>query len=183
MNAAITALLDRFQSEEGLTRTTIKALDALREIARKRRAGLPWSDWARLAKLGGATADDLYFEPLRKAASVFPRHPRLLEDVGQYIDLIFACAGEAYLAYEEHKRQWGQVDFVDQERIALRLFNDPELAASLVERIERFMSMNSRTPARCNWRCSWPCRRSRHRAPGSATPSRRSMAFAAPTRS
>ena len=135
LNAAITALLDRFQSEDGLTRTTINALEALREIARKKRAGYRWSDWARLAKLGGARADDLYFEPLRKAASAFPRHPRLLEDVGQYIDLIFACAGEAYLAYEEHKRQWGQVDFVDQERIALRLFNDPELAASLVERI------------------------------------------------
>ena len=39
-------------------------------------------------------------------------------------------------AYDEHKRKWGLIDFVDQERLALRLFTETDLAASLCERIE-----------------------------------------------
>ena len=39
-------------------------------------------------------------------------------------------------AYDLHKRKWGLVDFVDQERLALSLFTNPDLTPSLRERIQ-----------------------------------------------
>ena len=137
LDAAIAELNERYPSNEGLTVGTAKSLDALRETARGRAADLPWSRWARLAKLKGTKADDAQFAPLREAASAFARHPRLGDDVEAYINQIFACAGEAMRAYDEHKRKWGFLDFVDQERLALRLFGDPALRDALSERIER----------------------------------------------
>ena len=137
LGGAVAALLARYPNNEALSKGTVKALDRLREIARApKTADVSWADWARLAKLGGTAADDPYFEPLRKAASAFPRHPRLIENVDRYIRTVFACAAEAIDAYQQHKGKWGLVDFVDQERLALSLFKRPDLAPSLSERIE-----------------------------------------------
>ncbi len=137
LGAALGALLARYPNNEGLTAGTSRALDNLREIARApKTADISWPDWARLAKLKGTAADDPHFEPLRKAASAFARHPRLVENVERYIKTIFACAAESLEAYDDHKRKWGLIDFVDQERLALGLFTRPDLAPSLRERIE-----------------------------------------------
>jgi ATP-dependent exoDNAse (exonuclease V) beta subunit len=134
---SIAAIFTRYPNNDGLTVGTSKALDALREITRAHKiVDLPWSDWVRLAKIGGTKADDAHFEPLRNAAGAFARHPRLSAEVDRYIKTIFACAAEAMLAYDEHKRKWGLIDFVDQERLALHLFTNPDLAAALCERIE-----------------------------------------------
>ncbi len=135
--AAAANLLARFPNNDGLTKGTAGALDYLREALRgKSAADLIWCDWVRMAKLGGTKADDAHFEPLRQAAGVFARHPRLIGDVSAYIETIFACAEDAMLAYEAHKRKWGLIDFVDQERLALGLLKNPELAAALSERID-----------------------------------------------
>ena len=137
VETSIAALLARYPNNDGLSVGTSKALDTLREITRAHKiVDLPWSDWVRLAKLKGTAADDPHFEPLRKAASAFARHPRLGAQVERYIKTIFACAAEAMRAYDEHKRKWGLIDFVDQERLALHLFTNPDLAASLCERVE-----------------------------------------------
>ena len=110
---------------------------SLREIARAPKAAdISWPDWARLAKLEGTAADDPHFEPLRKAASAFARHPRLVENVECYIKTIFACAAEAMQAYDDHKRKWGLIDFVDQERLALGPVQPPRSRA-IAERTDR----------------------------------------------
>ena len=138
LDTAVLALVKRYPTNDGLTQGTAKSLDALRETAQGRAAAdLPWCHWAKLSKLGGTKADDAHFAPLREAASTFARHPRLRADVKAYIDAIFACAAEAMQAYDSHKRKWGFLDFVDQERIALRLVSDPALRPALAERIER----------------------------------------------
>ena len=49
---------------------------------------------------------------------------------------VFSCAAAAVLAYEEYKRAWGLVDFVDQERLALELLGKPELEQQLRERLQ-----------------------------------------------
>jgi len=137
LEVAVAKVLKRYPTNDGLTKGSAGALDSLREIARgKQVADLPWSDWARLAKLGGTKADDEYFEPLRDAAGAFARHPRLRTQVEAYIETIFACAAEAMQAYDEHKRKWGLIDFVDQERLALRLLTSDDIKTSLSERIE-----------------------------------------------
>lgn len=134
---AIATLLVRYPNNDGLTKGTSGSLDTLREMTRAQKiSNLPWSDWVRLAKIGGTKADDPHFEPLREAASAFARHPRLGAQVERYIKAVFACAAEAMRAYDDHKRKWGLIDFIDQERLALHLFTNPDLAASLCERVE-----------------------------------------------
>lgn len=137
LDAAVAGLLARYPNNDGLTGGTANALAKLREIMRgKRVVDLPWSDWARLAKLDGTNADKPYFEPMRKSAAAFARHPRLLAQAQRYIELIFTCAAEAMRAYDSFKRNWGLVDFIDQERLALKLLTTPHLAPSLAERID-----------------------------------------------
>lgn len=136
VGAALDTLLARYPDNEGLSVTTSKALDTARDIRRSKVEDFPWSDWAKLAKLKGTKADEPNFEPVREAAAAFARHPRLVEDVTAWVDLLFTCAGEALDAYESHKRKWGLVDFVDQERVALRFVEDPARSADLAERIE-----------------------------------------------
>ena len=137
LRAAIDALLSRYPSNEGLTKGTIKSLDEVRDTAGKGRIEeWSWQRWAKLSKLEGTKADDPHFVPLRDAASAFARHPRLRDQVRRYIAAVFACAAEAMRAYEKHKRNWGLVDFVDQDRLALELLGHPDLELQLSERIE-----------------------------------------------
>jgi ATP-dependent helicase/nuclease subunit A len=136
LRAAIDELLARYPTNEGLKKATAASLDVIREARSPEIEDLPWSIWAKLAKSEVAKADEPHFQPLRSAASAFSSHPRLFAQVERFITASFACAAEAMQAYEVHKRKWGLVDFVDQERLALQLFTKPDIAPSLRERIE-----------------------------------------------
>ncbi len=134
---AIKALLALYPSDEGLTKGTAGALKQLRDFSASGRVvDWPWSRWAKISKLSGTKADDANFEPVREAAAAFARHPRLREQVTRYISGIFACASEAMQAYDAHKRAWGLVDFVDQDRLMLDLLRTPLLEGELKERID-----------------------------------------------
>lgn len=137
LSSAIKALLARYPTNEGLTKGTAGSLDLVREIAsRGTPADWPWSRWAKLSKASGTKADDPFFVPVREAAAAFARHPRLREQVASFVTGVFACAAEAMQAYEAHKRAWGLVDFVDQDRLLLDLLRSPDLDVELRERIE-----------------------------------------------
>jgi len=137
LRKAIDRLLRRYKSDEGLTAWTRGSLEEVREIGRGGNIeAWPWSRWAKLSKCGGSKADDPYFAPLRQAACAFARHPRLREQAQGFIRGIFACAAEAMRGYEAHKRHWGLVDFVDQDRLLLDLLKNQELGVQLRERIE-----------------------------------------------
>jgi ATP-dependent exoDNAse (exonuclease V) beta subunit len=137
LRRAIDALVTRYPTNEGLTKGTAGSLDLVREIAaRGTPADWPWSRWAKLSKASGTKVDDAYFVPVREAAAAFARHPRLLEQVTRFVSGAFACAAEAMQAYEAHKRAWGLVDFVDQDRLVLDLLGNPDLEIQLRERIE-----------------------------------------------
>ncbi|WBK02213.1 UvrD-helicase domain-containing protein [Methylocystis parvus] len=137
LRAAIDALLSRYPTNEGLTKGTIGSLQEVREIVgRGRIEDWPWSRWAKLSKASGTKVDDPYFVPVREAASAFARHPRLLDQATRLISGLFACAAEAMRAYEAHKRSWGLVDFVDQDRLLLELLGNRDLEIQLRDRIE-----------------------------------------------
>lgn len=134
----ISKLLSYYSSYDRLTVGTKKSLEAIKDIVKKNRNAkhFPWQNWAKLAKIEATAADDANFYPLRQAATAFSRHPRLQSQIKEFIEIVFACAAEAMVAYETYKKSWGLVDFVDQDRLMLDLMQKPELRQQLSERIE-----------------------------------------------
>jgi ATP-dependent helicase/nuclease subunit A len=137
LNQAIKVVLSRYQSAVVTVKKTIEALDDLRDFAAtKPLESVPWQRWAKISKHDVAKGDKENFEPVLKAAAAFSSHPRMFEQVSRYTKGVFACAAEAMRAYYDHKRAWGLVDFVDQDRLALDLLSRPELELQLKERLQ-----------------------------------------------
>ena len=96
MRQALRTLRAKYPTNEGVLITGARALDEIRDIAaRSRVEDMPWQRWAKLSKVKGTKAEEPHFAPLREAAAAFARHPRLLDQVRQYIAAVFACAAEA----------------------------------------------------------------------------------------
>jgi ATP-dependent exoDNAse (exonuclease V) beta subunit len=133
---ALAALFARYPTNEGASKTGAKALNEIREIAGKVVVeDLSWPKWAKLSKAKGANSEEAHMAPLRAAAKAFSRHPRLLDDIRRYVTGVFSCASEAMRAYEKHKREWGLVDFADQDRLALELLCKADVRLQLEERV------------------------------------------------
>lgn len=122
----------------GLKATTLsKDVPVVEKTLRTVASGdrLPWSDWARLTKLGATKADAGLFTAVIAAAAAHPRHPALRADIQRYLELVFDCAARCMEAYAVHKRARGLLDFVDQEMLALEIISDPANGPRLRELI------------------------------------------------
>ena len=96
-----------------------RAEDALRSL--RARGWLPWSDWLWAAGADvGAKSREL-IAPLWEAAAAHDSHPGLQADLSRAIRLCFTLAERALSAYAQYKSEWGAIDFVDQEVLALQL--------------------------------------------------------------
>lgn len=143
LDASLHGALESCKAELDRTRAALKATTvskdvpvvekALRTLASGDR--LPWSDWARLTKLGATKADEGLFAGVIAAAAAHARHPGLKSDIRRHVELIFGCAARCMEAYAEHKRARGLLDFVDQEMLALEIIADPANAPRLRELI------------------------------------------------
>lgn len=120
------------------TKATAGVIEHLRELEPQAAdvARLPWSTWARLAKLKPGAASRAIVEPLKVAAAVHPRHPRLRADLEMLIRETFATAAAAIEHYDRAKRELGLIDFIDQERLVLDMLDRPEIAGRLSERLQ-----------------------------------------------
>lgn len=120
------------------TETTRKAVEKLDEARRllARPTPLPWPLWARLSKLNAAKASDSLLDPVRRAASRHPEHPRLHADLERFIRTIFTAAADALEEVRRFKRRHGLVDFVDQEAEALALLADSAIAARVASELD-----------------------------------------------
>jgi ATP-dependent helicase/nuclease subunit A len=137
--AEVTAAFVDWAEANDPTRTTRNAVDRVRPIADRLRAGLPitWHDWASLAALPhAAKASEPLAEEVRRAALAFTRHPQLHHDARRAIELVHQTAARALQAYEEHKRTWGVVDFRDQEVLALDLLGRADVRARLEDELD-----------------------------------------------
>ena len=114
------------------TKKTGTYLDLLRDARRHLERGrLRWGEWAKLGKERPAKKSIAHAEPVAAAAARHLGHPRLREDMRRFTRLLFQVAADALTAYEEHKRERGVIDFVDQETLALELLRRPEIRADL----------------------------------------------------
>ena len=114
------ATVDRKRDPTGETKTAhARAQDALNGLERDGR--LPWSVWLTLSTLKtGVKSKDLA-NPVREAAAVHDELPALRQDLEQATNLVFGIAARALGAYDAEKREWGVLDFTDQEVFALQL--------------------------------------------------------------
>lgn len=119
------------------TETTAKAMDQLNEcLARARHDSLRWRDWVALSKVKPAKASYAIVAEVLELCKRVPHHPRLHQDIREYIELIFECAAESLDAYQEFKKVNGLVDFIDQEYLALSLLENPQVQESLRSRLD-----------------------------------------------
>ena len=137
---AIAAALNEVPDE--LSATAKKSVSHMWRVHKASARGqhISWPDWARLSKVVCAKKDGQglvsALEAVNLAASKHAEHPRLHEDCELFIRTLFACAGEALVAYQRYKAERGLLDFTDQEALALEVLRSPDLAAHLAERID-----------------------------------------------
>lgn len=138
LEKALTDFEERVDTEADGTKKTAEALGKVRDALRLLRANrrLPWKDWVNLANLSPAVKSRALAAPVHEAAAAHDRHPRLRADGMRVIALCFDLAARALAAYAEHKRQWGALDFVDQEVKAIELLGRADVQARLRESLD-----------------------------------------------
>ena len=115
---------DRTGASEDARETLRKAVDG---------GELPWSDWARIAKLKPGAQSKAAVKPASDVAARHATHPRLRADLEAFIRAIFACAADSLEAWTRYKAERGLVDFADQEAAARDMLDLPSVQERLRE--------------------------------------------------
>jgi ATP-dependent helicase/nuclease subunit A len=121
----IDVFLNNIDIEHDATKITAKFLHTVKVIARRQRDNgyISWASWLKLSRPDIGKKSMVVAEPLNLAAAVQDRHPILHEDIIKLITLVFSLAADVLDAYQEYKKEWGVVDFVDQEVLTLKLLD------------------------------------------------------------
>jgi len=137
LDTAIAAI----QNGEDGTKATQGVLTLLRRLHRELsvRGELVWPDWARLSKLKpGAKSRDTV-EALVEYATGHDAHPRLHEDVADFIHTLFGLAIAAMDEYEAYKKRRGLIDYTDMEVLVNSILDNPVVREVLREELDLLM--------------------------------------------
>lgn len=138
LDAAICDALAAIAATEDSTKGTAAYVQLLRTAQRDlgipRR--LPWGTWATLAKEVPTKRSIGHASAVQQVAQRHVEHPRLRHDLRRLITLTFEVAAATLTAYQEHKREVGVVDFIDQEAHALALLRRPDVRDALLGQID-----------------------------------------------
>ena len=120
------------------TKTTATVVETVERIQKQIGIGrsIPWSEWLRLSKLKAAVKTDALLESLRESAAAHEKDPRFHEDLNQAVSLVFDVAAKALSHFQAYKRQWGVIDFADQEVLALELLQEKTVADQLADELD-----------------------------------------------
>jgi len=138
LRRALQGFLDQVDTDVDTTKGTKGSIANSETFLRRldRDGWLPWRDWVALTKIGASKKSDSLLEPVRQAASMHLANPRLREDLTSAITQVFELAKAGFSRYQEQKRQWGALDFADQELLALELLERPEVAQRLSHELD-----------------------------------------------
>lgn len=136
MQGAITAI-GRANSKR---KNTNEYLELLEKSLRLHKEGsLPWSQWAKLCDEGPEVGLAASSDPVQSAAGAFAQHPRLHADIREYLRLIFDLAAETLSTYANLKAEVGGIDFVDQERLLLKVLELQPVRDILAQELDVLM--------------------------------------------
>ncbi len=135
---AIERVLAEIPAHDDTTRTTADYAGGLRTtLATLRRDDpLPWSDWVKVAKAAPGRRSARQAQPVSAAAARQGGHPRLHDDLTQYVTLLFELAATSLETYQQWKRERGLIDFIDQEALALDLLARDDVRAVLRDELD-----------------------------------------------
>jgi ATP-dependent helicase/nuclease subunit A len=142
LDAALVSGLERFlagyEAGDDTTKRSAAAADVARSALGRLRSGarLLWREWAKLAGLQVGKRSREHAELLHEAAAAHDRHPALQRDVARAIALVYAVARQTLASYQARKREWGVIDFVDQEVLALGLLRRDDVRRRLAGSID-----------------------------------------------
>ncbi|MBL9017527.1 MAG: UvrD-helicase domain-containing protein, partial [Myxococcales bacterium] len=123
-----------------LVKKTQDYIDFAKKCLRKLERGwLRWGDWALLAKCEPSKKLLGYIERVAEIAGQHIAHPRLRADMRSLIERLFEIAATALVAYRDHKRALGVIDFGDQEALALQLLRRDDVRAALAGQLDLFL--------------------------------------------
>ncbi len=115
-------------------------LKAVEELARSVREGdYQWSDWSRLVNSEPEAKLREVVQAVKDAASEHGQHPRLHQDVRDYLGMLFSLGADVLDNYHARKRQLGAVDFTDQESELLKILDLPDVAETLTSELDLLM--------------------------------------------
>ena len=139
LRAALVEARDALAAANDQTKTTARAKKAVADAVAILDSGreLSWSRWAALSKVTPAKSSLELVHPVVEIAARHASNPALHADLEAYILGIYRTAADALAMYAQFKAANGLVDFIDQEREALRLLDDPAVAARLQETLTR----------------------------------------------
>jgi len=121
---------DGVKKTAGAIETVEHALD------KHSRGELLWSDWVRLQKLEPAKPVLPVVAPLKEVAGRVRFHPRLQQQISDFVHAIYEAAQTGLQAYEAWKLQRRVVDFADMVDRAITLVEHPDVARELSQRLE-----------------------------------------------
>ncbi|MET1155729.1 UvrD-helicase domain-containing protein, partial [Arthrobacter sp.] len=98
---------------------------------------LPWRFWIEAAGVANADAKRQLESYISSVDVDLVSNPIFQTELRQFAELVFSCAASCLDRFAEFKRQYGLIDFVDQETLVLDLLeNNPQFQASVAGRIK-----------------------------------------------
>ncbi len=94
-----------------------------------------WADWVKLSNAAPEAGLKTQAQPVTDIAGRFAAHPKLRQDIVEYLSAIFTLGAKALDAYAQRKRELGVIDFVDQEHLFLGLLENPSVREVLSEEL------------------------------------------------
>lgn len=136
LRAALDQAIPELLAIDDGQKNTREACDLLQACARALEQGqLPWSQWAKLAKIKPGKRGLPLMQRVQTAAASYEIHPQLHTELRELIEHVFEAARVALTTYADWKARRGLVDFVDMVDKALTLLSQPEIARDLSERL------------------------------------------------
>jgi ATP-dependent exoDNAse (exonuclease V) beta subunit len=138
--AALDKAIPLIQAGAGSVKVTAGYLETAETLRRGLRYGdARWSDWIKISKLAPAAALKELALPVQAITERTVAHPDLHSDLRAYLARQFDLAARVLEVYTQIKLERGVIDFTDQERLLLKLMDNPFVAETLRDELDLLM--------------------------------------------